>query len=67
MKKFIYLFIYFFLTDCVDDTTFRKNGLTCSQLVTLEPPQCYNDDVAESCCRSCADAAYGKPGKNRTV
>ena len=40
-----------------------KNGLSCTQTVTLEPPQCYNSDVFSSCCRSCTDAAFGPIGK----
>ena len=51
-------------SDCEDNPLFSKNGLTCSQLVTLEPSQCYRNDVFSSCCRSCSDAAFGPEGKS---
>ena len=59
----VFIHSYLLISDCEDDPLFVKNGLSCTQTVTLEPPQCYNSDVFSSCCRSCTDAAFGPIGK----
>lgn len=45
-----------------DELSYTRYHLTCDQLVTPSPQQCYESSVRERCCQSCYNVASSLPG-----